>query len=97
MFHWKNGVHFGRRRDGGVRILQFDGSVTESVGGYPVTADSELEGTVPKALVDFIIDSDSWASIVSSVSAGGEIDGRFYSAKQFHDSKGQIEIRELET
>ena len=32
----------------------------------------------------FTIDRNSWASIVSSVSEGGEHDGRFYDALKFH-------------
>jgi len=39
--------------------------------------------------------ADSWASIVSSVSAGGEMDNRFYTAKDFHFSTGSVAVKTL--
>lgn len=32
-------------------------------------------------------DADSWSSIVASVSVGGEEDGRWYVAREFHMGK----------
>ena len=84
MFHWKDNIFFGRTADDGARILAFssppesfpvvDGIYDPTDSRYPVT----LDWTIP---------ADHWASIVSSVSAGGEENGRFYTARAFHDSK----------
>ena len=38
------------------------------------------------------MDADSWASVVSSMSKGGEIDNRFYSAREFHQSTGAVTV-----
>ena len=43
-------------------------------------------------LLDLAIDADSWASIVSSVSNGGEINYRFYAARKFHQSDGMVDV-----
>lgn len=48
------------------------------------------DGTV---VAEHVIDASGWASIVSSVSAGGEVDGRFYAAGDFHASHGPVEIK----
>lgn len=36
----------------------------------------------------FVLDPDSWASVVASVSAGGETGERFQAARRFHDGDG---------
>lgn len=51
-----------------------DGSVRVTRGGDFNTDGDEI----------FAIERNSWASIVASVSAGGEQDGRFYEALRFH-------------
>ena len=75
MFHWRNGLSFGRMPDGSVLI-----SKTELSG------ESEIE------TFRAIIDPNGWASIIASVSKGGEDDGRFYEAMRFHESKGVIKV-----
>lgn len=84
MIHWKENIFFGRREDGSVRILAF----TSPPKFFPV-ADAIYDTTDASFSVCFdkTIDADSWASIVSSVSKGGEANGRFYTAKAFHESK----------
>lgn len=39
------------------------------------------------------IDADAWASVIATMSKGDEIDSRFYAAKAFHESEGEIEIK----
>lgn len=76
-FHWKDNVFFERLEDGSVHV-------------YHEPPKAEWPSGVDKAKVaiyrtfDLTIDPDSWASIVASVSAGGEGDGRFYEAQLFH-------------
>lgn len=85
MFHWQNELFFGRRVDGSVRILKLP--AVPSWEQWP-KADDEY----PEALFDQTIDADSWASIVASVSAGGELFNRFYAAHDFHASTGEVRI-----
>lgn len=33
-----------------------------------------------------------WASVVASMSAGGEVDGRWYPALEFHESAGAVAV-----
>lgn len=75
MFHAFDGLYFERLPDGSVRIVKTDGKHQPGQ-----CAASEV--------VDMVLTSDTWASIISSVSAGGEEDYRWYLAKAFHESKG---------
>jgi hypothetical protein len=43
------------------------------------------------------VDADSWESIIASVSAGGELFNRFYAARDFHESTGEIRITQTPT
>lgn len=43
----------------------------------------------------FTIDRNSWASIVASVSDGGESNGRFYDALRFHGEPADANPRML--
>lgn len=56
------------------RLANGDVRVTRRAGAHP-------EG---KILNEFVAEKDEWASIVASVSAGGEEHGRFYAAQRFH-------------
>ena len=74
-FHYQGGWYFeritqrpDRSDDGTVRI--YHEYITE-MGEH-------------KQDFQLIIDADSWASIVASVSQNGEEDRRFYDAKKFH-------------
>lgn len=86
MFHWQDNVFFGRKHDGSVKILRL-AKPPEDWHGWPA-ADTEH----PDALLEIVVDADSWASIIASVSAGGEIFNRFYAAQKFHASAGEIDI-----
>ncbi len=87
MFHWKDGWFFSRTGADSVVIEhRVYGTEKNELGELMYTYD-----------VKVLIDANSWASIISSVSAGGEVDGRFYTALAFHNSKGQIAINQLET
>ena len=97
MFHYRDGLYFGRRADGSVRVVKFDAdcgsaphvcwfhnerAYTEPVK-HPL-ADGEFRSV--RVLLDLTIPPDGWASIVASVSAGGERDGRFYEALRLHEA-----------
>lgn len=103
MFHVQDNLYVGRRNDGSVRMVKFDvdggrlphvcwfhneRAVTEPVDA-PL-ADGEFRSV--RVIFDVVLSANAWASIVASVSAGGEDDGRFYEAlrmhEQFHSSKG---------
>lgn len=50
----------------------------------------QRSGDVEIQTFEVIIDADGWASIVASVSLGGEGHGRFYEAQRFHASTGAV-------
>ena len=78
-------VYFQRLPDGGVEIR-----ATRMVpAAVPAGA---ADRWAQEVLWTHEIDASSWASIVSSVSAGGEVDYRFYAAQAFHESKGYVTI-----
>lgn len=96
MFHYRDNLYFGRRADGAVRIVKFatDGgvrphacwfhnerAVTEQTE-YPL-ADGEFRSV--QIVLDLTIPAEHWASIVASVSAGGESSGRYHEARQLHE------------
>lgn len=78
MFHNTDNLYFGRLPDGKVRILKLPATPVE----WP-----KADGVYPDALFDATIDSDSWGSIVASVSAKGEEGGRWYQAMDFHHGR----------
>lgn len=45
-----------------------------------------------KILAEHVIDASGWASIIASVSLGGEEHERFYAAGDFHASAGPIRV-----
>lgn len=73
MEQWSDGFHW---RDGWTFKRMDDGSVR--IRGH-YAANSETGGTV-----NLIIPAQEWASIVCSVSKGGESDGRWDQAQDFH-------------
>lgn len=89
MYHWQNYIYFGRMEDGSVRILAFSAKPDE----WPV-ADGIYDPTDPRfpVIFDQRIDPNAWASIISGVSIGGEVDGRFYAAEKWHRSEGPVDI-----
>jgi hypothetical protein len=46
-----------------------------------------------KEIFHQLIDANSWCSVIASMSAGDEVDYRWYAAKAFYESKGQVEIK----
>lgn len=78
MFHWQDGIYFGRKEDGSVRIIKMPGVSSK----WP-----KADGDYPDAEIDLTIPDNSWGSIVASVSHGGEGDGRWYQAMEFHNGK----------
>lgn len=86
VFHWKDGWHFWRNADGSVVMEHRVYQLEEGTGKYTqfYTIDTKVH-----------VDPDSWASIIASVSAGGEADRRFFAAEAFHNSVGEIEVRQL--
>ena len=86
-FHWSDGWFFSRQPDGSVtmehRVYENDrNELGERMYHYDVKVN---------------IPADEWCSIIASVSAGGEVDYRWYAARDFHNSKGQIAIHQVET
>lgn len=86
MFHWKDGWFFAR---------QDNGSVTMEHRVYE-NAQNELGQQMYHYDVKVNIPANEWASIIATVSAGDEVDGRWQSALDFHNSKGHIEVRQLD-
>lgn len=78
MFHYKDSLFFGRMKGGSVRVIQWRIPPKDwpQADCYWPQEDTEF---------DFIVDPDSWASIVASVSKDGEGNMRFYIAKAFHN------------
>lgn len=76
MFHWQNGIYFGRRKDGSVRILKFEAFKHD----WP-----DADGEYTEAVMDLTIPANHWGSIVASVSHAGEEGGRWYQAMDFHN------------
>jgi len=80
MFHVNDHLFFGRMTNGGVRILKYSSApLTIPDADQPRDKPGEL---VPE--LDARIDGGIWASIIASVSAQGEVAGRFYVAEAFH-------------
>lgn len=52
----------------------------------------ERSGDVEIPTFEVVIDPDSWASIVASVSMGGEVNGRFHESRRFHESTGLVKL-----
>lgn len=70
MFHVQNGLFFKRQENGDVQIIQ-------TSDGLQIKADRS------NVLFDQTMPVDSFASVVASMSRGGEGDGRFYKAREF--------------
>lgn len=81
MLHWRDNWFFGRTASGSVRILKF-------AANPPIFP--KAEAVYPSAVVDLVIPESEWASIVASVSYGGEQDGRYFAALKLHQSTGII-------
>lgn len=86
MFHWQDGIYFGRKENGSVRILKFPKGYEEGgwKEGFP-----DVNSEYPKAEIDMSIPDSHWASIVASVSIFGEEHGRWYQAMVFHNGSFQ--------
>lgn len=60
-------------------------------GGVRIVKCDDARAGSP-TIAEHLLTADEWASIVSTVSAGDEVDGRFYAAKAFHESKGPVKV-----
>ena len=60
--------------------------------GSVLISKTELSGDAEIETFRAIIDANGWASIVASVSNGGEANGRFYEAQKFHESEGKVKL-----
>ena len=80
MFHWRNNLFFGRRKDGGVRIVRCPDTFNTSTN-WP-DPDIAVEG----ADIDLVIPANEWVSIVASVAErdGVEIGAAYESSKKLH-------------
>lgn len=75
MFHFRDGLSFGRLPDGSVLISKTEPTGDVDIETFRVT-----------------IDPNGWASIIASVSKGGESNGRFFEANRFHQSEGEVKL-----
>ena len=60
--------------------------------GSVVITKMERSGDVDLTIFSATIDANGWASIVASVSKGGEENGRVYQAQRFHESEGEVTL-----
>lgn len=81
MFHVHNNLFFEKLPGGNVKVIKYPDDTTWS---------NDLP-SFPR-LFELLIDTSAWASIISSMSAGGEENGRYYSALDFHYSVGPVAI-----
>lgn len=70
-FHYKNGLYFKRNTDHSVTITQMASNRSDE----------------KQITFQVIIDECSWASIISSVSASGEGNLRYYKALEWHNGE----------
>ena len=77
MFNSGSGLYFEREDNGDVTIMQLydNGEMSDPFG--------------PHFTMKETLSADLWASIVSSVSAAGEENLRWYKAKTFHMEPGE--------
>ena len=79
MFYLGNGWSFDRNAsDGSVSIFKADENAASDAPQAPVVT----------------IGRESWASVVASVSAEGEENGRFYEALKFHGEPKPMPVEE---
>jgi len=96
MFHWADNFFFGRCKDGAVRIVKFESPRSpqamwkhENAAYHPTEwPDAEGEFNDVKVVLDVRIPANEWASIIASVSAQGEENGRYYKALEWHNDSG---------
>ena len=81
MFHAHDGWFFERLADGAVRVVK---RATASFDA-PIV----VEGVFRADAIN-----NEWASIVASVSLGGEEGYRFFAAEKFHNSSGMVDVYE---
>jgi len=83
-FHSHSGWFFERRDDGSVEITR------------RIPIHDDFRGPVDGWPVEYVrLDPDTWASVVASVSARGEMDGRFFDAQAFHAGDEDPEFKRL--
>ena len=76
-----NGFHV---QDGLVFKRLLDGSVR-----IQKHADAKEDSPIT---TEFVIDKRVWCSVIAQMSAGSEIDNRFYAAEAFHESLGPVGV-----
>mgnify|MGYP001595634220 CR=1 FL=1 len=79
MFHAHDGWFFERLPGGSVRIVKR-------------AAPRDDAEVIAEGVFQMNGQNAEWASIIASVSRGGEDDLRFFSAVKFHDSDGMVDI-----
>jgi len=80
MFHTSDNLFFGRLPNGSVRIVLF----REPPKEWPQVGDAFDAANV---VMDRTLDDGTWGSVVATVSQGGEQDGRWYTAMDFHHGR----------
>lgn len=80
-YHWKDGWWFSRLADGSIRMEHRQYILEGPTGKYTdqYTVD-----------VNVVIDTDSWGSIVASMSEHGDTREAWSAAKRFHAGESNI-------
>lgn len=82
MYLESEGVYFGRKGDGSVRILKLPDDSQRSLEDFPV-----VDGEYPEALFDHTIPPGPWCSAVAHCSKLGETGATFNLMDCFHDGR----------
>ena len=82
MFHSHDGLFFGRKANGDVRILKFPSKMR--VYGKDNESWPKADGEYYDAELDETLDQHSWCSVIASVCGRGETGNTFDEAKRFH-------------
>ena len=79
MFHAHDGWFFERQPDRSVRVVKRASAHDDA----PIVVEGVFQANAS---------NNEWASIVASVSRGGEEDYRFFAAEKFHASTGMVDV-----
>lgn len=82
VFHAKDGLCFARRHDGSVVVT------TEQPMREPDGSFAGRRATITRV----VLDVDTWASVVASMSARGENLSTWHAAKRFHEAASNSSV-----
>lgn len=82
-FHTQKNLFFERLDNGGVRVTKYPDDTHWLAG-------DDRPSNPPLFVQE--LDADTWCSVIASMSAGNELDLRFFAAREFHQSTGPIAV-----